>query len=176
MRMHFARHGETKLNAEKRRSGHTDVPLNDIGRKQALEIEIPPDITKIYSSDLIRCKETAEIMNRDRKLPIVYDPRLRERNFGSLEGKSWEDFDLDGSLKRKDRALEYDYQPYGGESAEQVKARVSEAIHDIKRDSRDEKVLVVTSAGVIRLLHHMYHGEIHDVVHNSSIHAFEFND
>jgi len=175
MKIYFVRHGETEYNITHRLTGHTDIPLTTKGIKQAEStlLEVPSGLSEVYSSDLIRCKQTIDILNKELHLPVIYDARLRERDFGSLSGKHWEDFDTDGTLRAKDKHLEYDYRPFGGESVEDVKKRVLAAIDDIRQKKKGD-VLVVTSAGVIRLLHHSLNNELHETIHNSSIHEFEF--
>ena len=85
----LVRHGETDWNAEGRLQGHTDTPLNDYGRRQArtLADELAGEpIDAVYSSDLARARETAEIVGGRLGLTVVVDPGLREKNWGSWEG------------------------------------------------------------------------------------------
>ena len=178
MKIYFVRHGKTAYNGTGRMTGQTDIPLIDEGIQQAEEAagQLPSGISALYSSDLLRCKETAEIFNRKLNLPIQYDPRLRERSFGSLSGKTWKDIDPDGALRAKDVAQQYDYRPHGGESVGDVEKRILDAVEDIKkRHDKDSVVLVVAHAGIIRLLHRVLHNEAHEIIHNSSFHEFEFN-
>src|SRR5690242_8696605 len=85
----LVRHGETDWNAEGRLQGQTDRPLNEYGRRQARELaeRLAGDgVVAIYASDLSRAKETAEIVGGRLGLPVVVDPDLRERNWGTWEG------------------------------------------------------------------------------------------
>ena len=85
----LVRHGETDWNAEGRLQGHTDRPLNDYGRTQARRLaeQLHGDgIAAIYASDLVRARETAEILSERLGLPVLLDADLRERNWGSWEG------------------------------------------------------------------------------------------
>uniref|UniRef100_M0ZJF5 Phosphoglycerate mutase n=1 Tax=Solanum tuberosum TaxID=4113 RepID=M0ZJF5_SOLTU len=87
------RHGETEWNADGRIQGHLDVELNDIGRQQATAVAArlskEPRISVIYSSDLKRAHETAEIIARScGDLEVIKDPDLRERHLGDLQGIS----------------------------------------------------------------------------------------
>lgn len=175
MRAYFIRHGETDYNKDGKVSGQADIPLNETGIEQARKLtrELPDDITVIYSSDLLRCKQTTDIVNTDRQLPVIYDARLRERKAGSLEGKLWSVVDPDGEMKRMSHQLTYDFRRFGGESVAEVEVRVLACLEDIRTRSEGKTPLIVTSAGIIRLLHHRMHNVIHEMVHNSSIHEFE---
>jgi broad specificity phosphatase PhoE len=177
MKIYFVRHGKSENNGKGLVSGQTDVPLTEEGRKQAEDtaLKISHDYSMIYSSDLIRCKQTAEIINSKLNLTIVYDARLRERNFGSIEGKYWRDIPEGEAIKQEDlKKQKYDYRPYGGESFDDVKKRTLACIDDIRQ--KKGKVLVVTSAGIIRLLHHLLNGKNQEIIHNASVHEFEFSD
>jgi probable phosphoglycerate mutase len=175
MKAYAVRHGETEYNSTDTISGQADIPLNEKGMQQARELarELPAGITTIYSSDLIRCKQTTDILNEGRDLPITYDARLRERKAGSLEGQPWAAVDPDGEMKKMNRILKYDFRPYGGEAVAEVEERLRACIEDIKARSEGAVPLIVTSAGIIRLLHHPLHDEIRETVHNSSIHEFD---
>lgn len=94
--IYLIRHGETEWNVIGRIQGNRDIPLNDNGRRQALETKkeldnIPIDL--IISSPLKRTKETAEIINKDRNIPIIFDKRIAERDFGEFEGKYVKDIE-----------------------------------------------------------------------------------
>lgn len=83
------RHGNTDWNAGDRVQGQIDVPLNDYGRHQAsrsAEILAGYRPVAIVSSDLERAAETAAPLATLTGLPVRYDARLRERNFGAWQG------------------------------------------------------------------------------------------
>lgn len=87
------RHGQTDWNEAGRLQGHTDVPLNEAGRAQALVTAAhlatqrpEPAWRWLYSSDLNRAKATAEAIGGALSLPLQQDPLLRERCLGQLEG------------------------------------------------------------------------------------------
>ncbi|MFA5937229.1 MAG: histidine phosphatase family protein [Candidatus Paceibacterota bacterium] len=176
MKIYFVRHGQSESNKKGILTGHIDIPLSSEGIEQAKKtsLEISSDFEEIYSSDLIRCKQTAEIINKKLNTSIKYDSRLRERNFGSLAGKSWEE--VGQELKEIDKNQKYDYQPYGGEHVDDVKKRIFSCIEEIKTKHPNKKILIVTSGGIIRLLHNMINGQVHGYIENSSIHEFEFPD
>ncbi len=83
------RHGNTDWNAGNRVQGQTDVPLNDLGRRQAADaaellLRLRPDA--VVSSDLSRAAATADALATRAGLPVRHDERLRERHFGAWQG------------------------------------------------------------------------------------------
>jgi len=176
MKIYFVRHGQTESNQKGTVTGHIDSPLTKEGIKQAKKtlLEISDDFSELYSSDLIRCLQTAEILNQKLNLPIQSDIRLRERDFGSLVGKKFSDMDTTGEIKEKDKNQQYDYRPYGGEHVEDVKKRVLDFINELNSKKTEGKILVVTHGGIIRLLHNIINREVRGHIENSSVHEFEF--
>lgn len=94
-RIYVARHGETDWNRLGRFQGRTDIPLNATGRAQAEALAERLDglgIGAVLASDLLRAKETAEIVARALDLPLVHlEPDLRERGYGVFEGLTREE-------------------------------------------------------------------------------------
>ena len=177
MKIYFVRHGKTSYNGPTPTiTGQKDIPLSEDGVQEAESIasEIPRECTTMYSSDLERCRDTAQIINKKLEIPLVLDARLRERDFGSLTGSEW--FGLSDEMREKDIKQEYDYRPYGGEFVDDVKARVFASIEDIRKNQNGKDVLVVTHAGVIRLLLHFLANNTGSQIHNASVHLFEFPD
>ncbi|OGI82240.1 hypothetical protein A3E95_01820 [Candidatus Nomurabacteria bacterium RIFCSPHIGHO2_12_FULL_44_22b] len=175
MKIDFVRHGKTEYNVAGRVNGQMmDDPLIEEGIEQAqkTKLEISEDYTIIYSSDLLRAKQTAEILNQKLNIPIKYDVRLRERSHGSLTGKTWDE--MGPNQKEIDKNQKYDYRPYGGECVEDVRSRVFSFVEEIKKNNRNPKILVVTHGGIIRLLYHTLHGQIPEKIYNASVHEFEF--
>ncbi len=87
--LYIMRHGKTEWNAIHKLQGQTDIPLNDEGRQMASEAADMYKDTHFdlcYCSPLIRAKETAELFLAGRDIPIIYDDRLKEMNFGVYEG------------------------------------------------------------------------------------------
>jgi broad specificity phosphatase PhoE len=135
----LVRHGETDWNADGLLQGHTDRPLSDFGRRQARqlaeELEGEP-FDAIYASDLARARETAEIAGERLGLPIVLDPDLREKDWGTWEGLT---------------AVERDRVEFVGESTEAHQERMLRALRRIaERHPGDGSVLVVTHGGSMR--------------------------
>ena len=135
----LVRHGETDWNADGRLQGQTDRPLSDFGRRQARQLADGLEDEKleaIYSSDLIRARETAEIVGERLGLPVVLDPDLREKDWGTWEGLT---------------AVERDRVEFVGESTEAHQERILRALRAIStRHPGDRRVLVVTHGGSMR--------------------------
>ena len=93
-RVYLIRHAEAMGNINETFQGRTDENITEKGYKQLAELskrfkEI--SIDKIYSSPLIRTRETAKAVNKHHGIDIIYDERLIEINGGVWEGKSWAD-------------------------------------------------------------------------------------
>lgn len=152
MKIYLVRHGETEWNKEGRIQGSADIPLNEFGIELA-EItsegmqEIPVEI--IFSSPLIRARKTAEIMKRDRQIPVVYDDRLREMGFGRYEGSLIREAaaDPEHALHHFIRHPEA-YHAKDGEEFSQVIARACSFIREILLPAQDKyKHVMITAHG-----------------------------
>jgi broad specificity phosphatase PhoE len=142
----LARHGETDWNRQLRIQGSSDIELNDLGRRQAQSLAqelTDVELDAIYSSDLARARQTAEAVAATHALEVTFDPRLRERSFGSWEGLTREDIDELPPGSRHD-----------GESDEEVRKRVLAAIDEIAAAHPGEQVLVVSHGGALNALWH----------------------
>jgi len=155
----FIRHGETISNKQKIRQG---VQINDYLDTQGIlqiqkinKIVRSLDLDALYTSYLLRAEETVALINKSLKEPVsvYHDFRLRERDFGSLSGKSYEEWDRILPNNREMEAIQsYDYRPFGGESVEDVRQRSISAILDIISNHDKQNVGIITHNGVIRLL------------------------
>lgn len=87
--LYIFRHGETDWNKELRLQGHTDIPLNSSGVRQAQELELiirDFELDVILTSDLSRARTTADLVNRSLNAPVVVSNHLRECGMGDAEG------------------------------------------------------------------------------------------
>ena len=141
MLIYVVRHPYTKSNVQKITQGHSDSPLYWIGIIQAhiLGMKLKNnEISKIITSDLGRCVQTSNIINKFLKVPITKTEKLREQNLGKYNGvpksKIKEEFDEDDP-----KAI-----PKGGESLFQGKERV---ITYLKTMKDKDTVLIVTHSG-----------------------------
>jgi probable phosphoglycerate mutase len=92
--IHLFRHGQTDWNLRRRMQGHTDIPLNEEGRKQAQTLQDffdknPVDL--MCSSDLTRAQQTAAIANEFLKAPTLSSAQFREVFLGDIEGMTQEE-------------------------------------------------------------------------------------
>lgn len=92
--IYIARHGETNWNKAGKLQGSTDIPLNDTGKKQAIDCgkffhKVP--IEAIYTSPLKRASKTAEIINETLDLAVIEIDEFKERSFGRAEGMTYEE-------------------------------------------------------------------------------------
>lgn len=163
MKIYVIRHGLTELNKQKKVNGEIDEPLASEGIKQAEEaiLQVPKAIQQIYSSPLLRAKQTAEIISSKLKIPISLIEELTEVRMGpKLAGKSWEEMEGGLELKEKHRSVQFDYTPFGGERVADVKKRLISFLKKIKGKHKDNEVLIVTHGGIIRFFYLLDQGEV----------------
>lgn len=134
---------------------NVNVELAKEGRRQAEFLGRRLEnyhIDALYSSNLIRAVETAEILNKYINQPHLIREDIREISFGHLEGMSNEEIDSEfAAFKREQMLLEEDIPYPGGECGRQVFERAMRTIEEI-RTSGKSNIAVVTHGGVIRAL------------------------
>ncbi len=143
----LVRHGQTDWNLEGRLQGQLDVPLNDTGLDQARQMAASLEGRKfgaLYASDLMRARQTAEIISKVVNLPIQFDRRLREISQGDFEGMLFSDVvkQFEGALEDRARDPVNSRLP-GGESVADVARRVKDCMDDIACRNIKVPVLVV---------------------------------
>ena len=156
-RICLIRHGETEWNVEKRIQGHTDIPLNETGRAQALAMAFTAAHERfqaIYSSDLVRATETAKALAQREDQEIRPFPPLRERHYGVFQGITA----AEGAERLPHayahyaaRDLEYDFET--GESLQAFAGRVSEAIDWLVRHHVGQTIAAVSHSGVLDVVY-----------------------
>jgi probable phosphoglycerate mutase len=151
------RHGETAWNAEARMQGHLDIPLNEVGRRQARQLApalLDEGITAIWSSDLARARETAETLGAAIGVPVRCDSGLRERCFGVFEGELYQDIGvLWPEAHRLWHEREPDAAPPGGESPRVFFERVVATCERIAAAHAGQTVAIVAHGGVLDCLY-----------------------
>lgn len=152
----LARHGETNDNRPPLRfQGWRDTPLNDVGRQQAHELAsrlATQRIASIWSSDLSRARETAEIVDARLALGVRLDARLREGNRGRWEGQLFQDVaaaepELFAAWERAGAGWRFPE----GESLEEHLERVSACVEEV-RATAQLPALLVCHGGSIRVM------------------------
>ena len=149
--IYFVRHGETDWNRDGRIQGQSDPPLNEAGRTQARVLAgvlAPVSFEAAYSSDLVRASETATILLAGRNITISATAGLRERDFGSWEGRLVPELWAEGLLP--DRTWPDVNAPHGGESVSDLEHRVIVVVSAIAAAHANNTILVVSHGGVIR--------------------------
>jgi broad specificity phosphatase PhoE len=157
MRLILVRHGETPWNVTLQYQGQANIPLNERGLEQASRAAARLTrygVTRLYSSDLARAWQTAEVIGATLGLTPVAMPELREIDVGQWEGLTPEE------LYRRfpDHMAEYRRDPartvrLGGESYAQLQARALIALQQIQEHHQHgDVVAAVSHGGTIRAL------------------------
>jgi probable phosphoglycerate mutase len=158
----YIRHGETEWNADGRLQGNQDIPLNDLGRKQAAFAGgILADLfardgrseqsLAFIASPLGRARSTMELVRGTLKLPpddYAIDDRLREIGYGQWEGSTLAEMQAsDPEVFARRQADKWTVSPPGGENYASVQARVSEWYKQLAADT-----VAVAHGGTARAL------------------------
>lgn len=147
------RHGRTKANEEGIYIGSTDLPLTGEGSAELAgkaDCYQYPRVQRVYSSPLLRCTETAEILFPE--VPLYLAEDLRELNFGIFEGKSAMELVGREDYRTWLKGGSPEVRPPEGESAEELCIRTYRALRRILMDMMENDFAhcaVITHAGVI---------------------------
>jgi probable phosphoglycerate mutase len=166
----LVRHGETAWNRERRVQGQLDTPLNDEGVRQARAAarRLAADARRargdgapaaLVTSDLLRCRQTAEPIGAALGVEPALDARLRERHFGVFQGRTWTEILRDDA----DRAARWhardpDLEVEGGESLRTFARRVEDALASLAAAHAGRTLVVVTHGGVLDVAHRLARG------------------
>lgn len=156
MKLYLTRHGQTDWNTAGRYQGQSDTPLNETGLRQAEQIAkrlSKETIHAIYSSDLSRAANTAQSIADFHALEIKKDSRWRELSFGDWEGMTYQE--MSASSPELFEAWMKDpltISTPNGETLAQLAKRVKAAFNEIKREHKDQTVLVVAHSGSLQSL------------------------
>lgn len=148
-RVVLVRHGESHWNVEQRLQGHSGSGLSRAGHDQARAVAAWLAVTlgpvQVVSSDLQRARETADHVAAALASDVVEDPDLRERSWGTWEGRTVAELTADDSDAWRRRAIGEDVAAeVGGESGPDLAARVVPAI---RRHAADREAVVLVSHG-----------------------------
>ena len=150
------RHGETEWNSQQRMQGHSNSDLSSVGQAQIQALgqwmkNVPFD--HIYSSDSLRAKQTAEAITQFSGHELKIDLRLREKNLGVFEGLTSEEArERHPEVFRLFKTAGSKYVIDEGESTQQLQDRALEIVNEIRIKHPEERVLLVTHGGFIRVV------------------------
>ncbi|MDQ6773433.1 MAG: histidine phosphatase family protein [Candidatus Dormibacteraeota bacterium] len=153
-RILFVRHGQSTWNAEHRVQGQADPPLSERGREQAARLAARLKgrrVAALYSSDLLRARETAAPLERAFGCEATLDAGLREIALGEWEGLTGAEIEAayPDLWRAWTRHPDWDLVP-GGERAAAFQARVRQAVALILAHHAGQEVVCVTHGGVIQ--------------------------
>jgi len=150
VRLFLIRHGQTAWNQSARAQGHTDIPLDEEGIRQALQLgrhfeSIP--LAKVFTSDLVRSRVTAEAIS---KTGVIVDPLLRERSFGDWEGLPFAE--IRNNIERESLRVDpFEVCPPGGESMTHAWERAAKFVQE-HVSQLDEDAAIISHGGTCSLL------------------------
>ncbi len=153
--IYLIRHGQSQSNVEDVFAGHLDTPLSEFGKKQAELLKdylLTQKIDAVYSSDLIRAKETVLPYANQVGLPVITDKDLREIYGGEWEGKKYDQLPV---------LYPNEYGKYWlvdtentvipkGESVKASMQRAIDTITKIAKDNLGKSIAIATHGGIIR--------------------------
>lgn len=160
----LVRHGETTWNAEKRIQGQIDIGLNAAGLAQAdaaaTWLATREPIDALYSSDLLRARQTAERIAARLNLVLHFRSEFRERRYGFFEGLTYDEsrqrYPADyHAFETRDPGFAI---PFGGESLEQLSERVIAGLRDLSIAHDGQTIVVVTHGGVLDIVNRLARG------------------
>ncbi len=155
-RLIFVRHGQTEWNVEARAQGHLDSALTPRGRAQALAVGQrlkEMDFSRLYSSDLGRARQTAEIIAGQTGHEVNTDSRLREQSMGVFEGLIRPEIEENyGEELARFFKMDPDYAVPNGESGRQFFTRTTACFKELASNHSGETIVVVTHGGVLKNL------------------------
>ncbi|MBR0163658.1 MAG: histidine phosphatase family protein [Lachnospiraceae bacterium] len=153
----FIRHGQTDWNVRQLFQGRRDIPLNDTGRAQAFAAgrefaEKGISFARVYSSPLVRAKETATILTGLPEEALIIDDRLSEMDFGPLDGTTYD--------REAEELQAFFYHPgtyvapAGAETFEQILERTASFLRDLRKEAvpGGDNILIQTHGGTLRAL------------------------
>lgn len=143
--LYLVRHGRTAQNAGRRLLGRLDVPLDELGFRQARALgEVPylRNAARVVTSPLGRARDTAELLGP----PVSVDERWIEIDYGVFDGMRLEE----APELWKQWSLDLSYVPDGGESIAAMAARVRKACDELWEEAALEDVVVVSHVSPIK--------------------------
>ncbi len=156
IRVYLVRHGQTLWNAEGRYQGRMNIELSPLGRSQAARLAgvlAPVPLAAIYSSPLIRARDTALAIAAPHRLPVVLVADLHEIELGVWEGLTeGEITQRFGDVVARRRRDPEHVVPLEGESLYEVQARALRAVEEILARHDDATIAVVAHGAVNKMV------------------------
>jgi len=155
-RLLLIRHGLTEFNEDRRFMGYSDIELSTAGRRQAERLRdylADEKIDAVYSSDLKRTMEMAEIVLAGREISIDSCPELRECDYGTCEGLTFGEISSrypDVAAKCINFTLELAFPE--GEHFKDFFERTSRFIERLEEHGRSETILISSHSGPLKIL------------------------
>ena len=177
------RHGETDWNREGRLQGHKDVPLSEVGHDQArnlakrLGAEFAGRDVLVFTSDLLRARQTAAPLVKRLKADAIGAPYLRERSFGVAEGFTWEELrqrwpeETRAHRSGKDKDAYPDCEPVA-----EFRSRVMAGLRRIRRKADGRLAFAVTHGGAIKVVLKEILGPKTFMIPNAAVFRLAYHD
>lgn len=153
------RHGETAWNVDTRLQGHLDIPLNEVGLRQAQHLARAlagrDAIDAIYASDLSRARDTALAIAQAVGHTVTTHAGLRERHFGAFQGRTFAEIETelpDHAWHWRKRTPEW-VPPGGGESLLMLQERIVRAVNELAARHGGQQMVLVAHGGVMDILY-----------------------
>ncbi len=156
---YLIRHGQPQQHKDKIFLGQTDVPLSEKGKTQAAKTKdiLPADITRIYSSDLARAKQTAQIICSN----VIEVRGFREMNLGSWDGRYIEEIkcEFPELYEKRGRNIFSFKTGNKAENFYDLQYRVIESLINILKKDDSKDIFIVAHSGVIRCIENNLKGK-----------------
>lgn len=178
MRLYLVRHGQTDWNAQGMIMGAKDIPLNSTGKEQiqfAADYLKGKSISKILSSPVLRCKQSADIISDKVSAPVQEEADFTETGFGEWVGSVYEDKKKDPKFKHYYALPEEGIIPGGERFADVIKRvligfkRISDSSENLALVTHADPVKVI----VLHILKAESKGALHFRIDNGSITCVE---
>jgi len=156
---YFLRHGQTAWNVEGRFQGHTDIPLNEVGLRQAEEAAralASCSIDVIVASPLLRARKTAEIIAARLGKPLLFEDELKERHFGAFEGLIVNEVKAKLGMQPHERMV--NHLPPDAEQWHETRARTVRVLGKWLERHPHQTILFVAHSGLFDALHEIEFG------------------
>ena len=156
MKIYVVRHGETAWNREEVFRGRKDIPLNDVGIRQAERTGrffADKEVSAIYSSPLARARQTASAISEAKGLPVKVDDAFIDMDFGEWQGRPLREVrekyaDLYRLWRERPEAVQFP----GGENLPQVRVRAWEGLQEVVRENPEKTVLILAHRVITKVL------------------------